>query len=64
MAKKTKPIEVVKGKTYKNFKGYFRTVIDIFETAQGVTVQYVDDTNTERIVKIDTFRQWIKKNYY
>lgn len=64
MAKKTTPIEIVKGKTYKNFKGYWRTVLDICETAQGTTVHYIDDTNTKRIVKIDTFRQWIKKNYY
>lgn len=64
MVKKVKPIEVIKGKTYKNFKGHYRTVKDIFETAQGVNVLYIDDTNTERIVKIDTFRQWVKKNYY
>lgn len=61
---KTNPIEVVKGKTYKNFKGYWRTVKDIFETAQGIKVRYVDDTNTEKIIGIDTFRQWVKKNYY
>lgn len=61
---KITPIKVVKGKTYKNFKGYWRTVKNVFETAQGIKVLYVDDTNTKRIVKIDSFRQWIKKNYY
>lgn len=64
VANKTTPLKIVKGKTYKNFKGYFRTVLDIYETAQGTNVHYIDDTNTERIVKVDTFRQWVKKKYY
>lgn len=59
-----KPIEIIKGKTYKNFKGYWREVLAILETSEGVKVRYIDDTNTIRIVKIDSFRQWIKKNYY
>ena len=59
-----KPLDIVKGKMYKNFKGYFRTVLDVFETSDGTKVRYIDDTNTERTVKIDYFRQWVKKNYY
>ena len=62
--KQVEPIEVTIGKTYKNFKGYWRTVLAVLETSDGVKVKYTDDTNTERLVKIDSFRQWIKKNYY
>ena len=64
MRKETKPLEIIEGKTYKNFKGYWRTVLTILETSEGVKVRYIDDTNTTRIVKIDSFRQWVKKNYY
>ena len=59
-----KPMEITKGKVYKNFKGYFREVLDVFEASDGTKVRYIDDTNTERTVKIDSFRQWVKKNYY
>lgn len=62
--KDIKPIAIVIGKTYKNFKGHWRTVLGIIEAADGLKVKYIDDTNTERIVKIDSFRQWVKKNYY
>lgn len=58
--KKSKPIEIVKGKTYKNFKEYFRTVICVTENM----VTYVDGTGLPRTCEIDSFRQWIKKNYY
>ena len=59
-----KPLDIVKGGVYKNFKGYSRTVLDVLETSDGTKVRYIDDTNTERTVKIDSFRQWVKKNYY
>lgn len=59
-----KPLEIVVGKTYKNFRGHWRTVIDVVETTDGVKVNYIDDTNTVKFIKIDSFRQWIKKNYY
>ena len=33
-----KPLEIVVGKTYKNFRGHWRTVIDVVETTDGVKV--------------------------
>lgn len=58
------PLEIEKGKTYKNFKGYYRLVLAVMETSDGIKIKYIDDTNTTRTVKLDSFRQWIKKNYY
>ena len=29
------PLDIERGKTYKNFKGYFRKVIDVYETSGG-----------------------------
>jgi len=63
---KSKPLEIIVGKTYKNFRGHWRTVLAILEgEGEGnVNVKYEDGTGLPRICKIDTFRQWIKKNYY
>ncbi|WP_129596075.1 hypothetical protein [Anaerophilus nitritogenes] len=61
---RTKPIEIIVGKTYINFKGYWRTVLAVMETAEGVKVKYEDGTGNPRTCLIDSFRQWIKKNYY
>ena len=62
--KKAKPIEIVVGKTYKNFKGHWRTVIAIMEETEGVKIVYEDGTGGPRTCLIGSFRQWIKKNYY
>ena len=58
------PLEIKKGKTYKNFKGHYRLVLEVLETSDGLKIRYIDDTNTTRTVKLDSFRQWVKKNYY
>ena len=57
-------LQIEEGKRYKNFDGYYRDVLAILETSEGTKVHYIDDTNTKRTVKIDSFRQWVKKNYY
>lgn len=62
--RKIPPIEIVVGKTYKNFTGNWRTVLAVMETATGATVTYEDGTGMPRTCKIETFRQWVKKNYY
>ncbi len=62
--KKTQPIEIIIGKTYKNFKGHWRTVLAIMEDTNGTKITYEDGTGKPRTCRIDTFRQWIKKNYY
>lgn len=62
--KKIQPIEIIKGNTYKNFKGHWRTVLAIMEETNGTNITYEDGTGIPRTCKIDSFRQWIKKNYY
>lgn len=62
--KKVQPIEIVVGKTYKNFKGHWRTVLAIMEVTTGTDITYEDGTGTPRTCKIEAFRQWVKKNYY
>jgi len=61
-----KPLEITVGKTYKNFRGYWRTVLAVLEGAgeENISVVYEDGTGPPRTCKIDTFRQWVKKNYY
>ena len=62
--KKVQPIEIIVGKTYKNFKGHWRTVLAIMDETNGTDITYEDGTGLPRACKIDSFRQWIKKNYY
>ncbi|MEY8001572.1 hypothetical protein AB8U03_15490 [Clostridium sp. Mt-5] len=62
--KKKIPIKIVAGKTYKNFADNWRTVLTVTESSTGVKVMYEDGTGLPRTCEIDTFRQWIKKNYY
>lgn len=62
--KKTSPIEIIVGKTYKNFRGHWRTVLAIQEESIKTKVVYEDGTGLPRECEIDSFRQWIKKNYY
>ena len=62
--KKTKPIEIIVGKMYKNFAGNWRTVLAIMEETNGTNITYEDGTGLPRNCKIDSFRQWVKKNYY
>lgn len=53
------------GKTYKNFAGNWRKVINIWEEyTKGYLVKYEDGTGLPRTCKIVTFEQWIKKTYY
>ena len=62
--KKIQPIEIIVGKTYKNFKGHWRTVSAVMEESDGTNITYADGTGKPRNCKINAFRQWIKKNYY
>jgi hypothetical protein len=58
------PLEIIVGKTYKNFKGHWRKVISVDERSTEVSVTYEDGTGTSRTCKIGSFRQWVKKQYY
>ena len=58
------PIEIIVGKTYKNFKGNWRTVLAVLEESTATKVVYEDGTGLPRTCDIGTFRQWVKKNYY
>ncbi len=64
MAKvKSKPLEIIIGKSYKNFKGYERVVLNIFQHENTTKVTYNVFTGNPSTCNIDSFRQWIKKQY-
>lgn len=62
--KEKRPIEIIVGKTYENFKGNWRKVLAILEESTETKVIYVDGTGNPRTCEIGSFRQWVKKNYY
>lgn len=47
--KEIKIIEIIKGKTYKNFAGNYRTLLAINEEAGITKIQYQDGTSLPRI---------------
>ena len=61
MRKRTLPEEIIIGKTYKNFRGYERVVLDVFEHENTTKVTYDDFTGNAITCGIGTFRDWIKK---
>ncbi len=58
--KRSAPLEIKVGRTYKNFRGYYRMVLSINEKE----VTYEDGTGPPRTCKLYSLRQWVKKNYY
>ena len=59
-------MEIKAGETYKNFAGNFREVKIITEGNSKLEkkVIYYDGTGKDRTCTLETFEQWIKKNYY
>ena len=65
MAVRKRHLELIEiGKTYKNFKGNWREVIALEEEFGKSVVKYNDGTGDFRRCTLDSFRQWLRKQYY
>ena len=57
--------ELKVGETYKNWKGNWRTITNMWnEYTKGDLVSYYDGTGATRTCREEAFRIWINKQYY